>query len=80
MCAGVDDTKVGSAVSVDCFEDLEGIKAESAGFGKLCSFNSFLRSGPLLLLSLVMNRIAPVPVSVIPSVTTSSLSTGCSCL
>lgn len=41
--------------SVDCFEDLEGIKAESVGFGKPCSFNSFLRSGLLLLLSLVMN-------------------------
>jgi len=47
VCAGVDDTKVGSAVGVDCFEDSEGIKVKSEGFGKPCSFNSFLRSGPL---------------------------------
>lgn len=45
----------GVLYSIDHFEDLEGIKVESAGFGKPCSFNSFLRSGPLLLLSLVMN-------------------------
>lgn len=46
---------MGSAVSVDCLEDLQGIGVESPGFGKLCSINSFLRSGTLLLLSLVMN-------------------------
>lgn len=62
MCAGVDDSKV------ECCIGLTILKIWMIGklnhFGNLCSFYSFLGSVLLLLLSLVMHCMAPVPTSV----------------